>query len=105
MVGALPAVARLRPDCAPPQPVELTLRRSIWLGEGWSRIRGYLNPRWELWPCGPLSSYASEPVHELDLVGRHQAIGSRVHINFAAQLDYLESFFQPHAPALDAAVL
>ena len=49
MIGALPAVARFRPDARPPQPVELTLRRSNWLGEGWSRIRGYLSSRWELW--------------------------------------------------------
>jgi cobyrinic acid a,c-diamide synthase len=105
MVGALPAVARFRPEALAPEPVELTFNRSLWLGEGWSRIRGYLSSRWELWPCGPLSRYAAEPRHELDLVGRHHAIGSRVHINFAAQLDYLESFFQPHAPALDAAVL
>jgi len=105
MVGALPAVARFRPNAAPPQPVELTFQRDIWLGEGWSRIRGYLSSRWELWPCGPLSRYAAERQHELDFVGRHQAIGSRVHFNFAAQLDYLNSFFQPHAPALDAAVM
>ena len=105
MVGALPAVARFRPDAPPPQPVELTFNRNIWLGEGWSRIRGYLSSRWELWPCGPLSRYAAEPQRDLDLVGRHQAIGSRVHINFASQLDYLDSFFQPHAPALDAAVV
>jgi len=105
MVGALPAVARFRPDAPGPEPVELTFSRSLWLGEGWSRIRGYLSTRWELWPCGPLSRHAAEPRHELDFVGRHHAIGSRVHINFAAQLDYLESFFQPHAPALDAAVV
>jgi len=105
MVGALPVVARFRPNAPAPEPVELTFNRNLWLGEGWSRIRGYLSSRWELWPCGPLSRYAAEPRHDLDFVGRHHAIGSRVHINFAAQLDYLESFFQPHAPALDAAAL
>lgn len=105
MVGALPAVARFRPEAPPPHPVELTFNRNIWLGEGWSRIRGYLSSRWELWPCGPLSRYASEPHRDLDFVGRHQTIGSRVHINFAAQVDYLDSFFQPHAPALDAAAM
>ena len=105
MVGALPAVARFRPDAPPPQPVELTFNRNIWLGEGWSRIRGYLSSRWELWPCGPLSRYAAEPQRDLDFVGRHQTIGSRVHSNFAARVEYLDSFFQPHAPALDAAVV
>jgi cobyrinic acid a,c-diamide synthase len=35
------------------------------------------------------------------LVARHQAIGSRLHLNFAAQPAMLESFFHPHAAMMD----
>ena len=52
MVGALPAVAQFRETNAPPEPVEMTLARGNWLGEGWSQIRGYRNPNWKLVPTG-----------------------------------------------------
>jgi hypothetical protein len=37
--------------------------------------------------------------HELDVVKRHHAVGSRVYLNFAAQSGLLESFFAPRAAA------
>ncbi len=96
MAGLLPAVARLRDDVPPPEPVEVTLAQGNWLGEGWSQLRGYLNRRWELTPTGPLTRYAAEEGHELDLVGTGQAVGSRIHLNFAAQPEFLRAFFAPH---------
>ncbi|MCE9545644.1 MAG: cobyrinic acid a,c-diamide synthase, partial [Planctomycetia bacterium] len=103
MVGALPAIARYRDGAASCEPVEITLVRDNWLGEGWSRIRGYRNRQWDVQPTGSLIRYAAGAGHETDLVGRHQAVGSLIHLNFAAQPEYLESFLQPHAPALDTA--
>jgi cobyrinic acid a,c-diamide synthase len=99
MAGLLPAVARLRHDAPPPEPVEVTLAQGNWLGEGWSQLRGYLNRRWELEPTGPLSRYAAEDGHDLDLVGMARAVGSRIHLNFAAQPEFLRAFFAPHPPA------
>jgi cobyrinic acid a,c-diamide synthase len=97
MVGVLPAVARHVSVAAKPRPVELTLAQGNWLGEGWSRLRGYLHNRWDLQPTGPLRCYAAQEGHELDIVGHRQAIGSRIHLNFAAQPEFLRAFFSPHA--------
>jgi cobyrinic acid a,c-diamide synthase len=100
MVGLLPAIARLNLDAPPPEPVAVTLAQGNWLGEGWSQLRGYLNRRWELIPTGHLTRYAAEDGHELDLVGAAQAVGSRIHLNFAAQPEYLRAFFAPHPPGV-----
>lgn len=99
MVGALPAVARFNPAPTPPQPVEITLANDIWLANEGARLRGYLNTDWLLEPVGPLASYAAEPQRALDLVGRKQVLGSRLHVNFAAQPDLLPSFFRPRVGA------
>ncbi|HEX5443576.1 MAG TPA: hypothetical protein VFW87_07095 [Pirellulales bacterium] len=100
MVGALPAYARANPQGAPPVPVELTFAQGNWLGSAGSRVRGYLNTHWLLDPSGPLTGLLGEPGHEFDLVGQYQVIGSRLHLNFAAQADFLQAFFQPHCPTL-----
>jgi cobyrinic acid a,c-diamide synthase len=100
MVGLLPAVARLNVDAPPPEPVEVTLAQGNWLGEGWSQLRGYLNRRWELLPTGEMTRYAAEAGHELDLLGTAQAVGSRIHLNFAAQPEFLRAFFAPHPPGV-----
>ncbi|MEX2186087.1 MAG: hypothetical protein WD875_04800 [Pirellulales bacterium] len=96
MAGLLPAVARRRADAPPPAPVAGSLAQGHRRGEGWSQLRGYLNRRWELTPTGPLTRYAAEDGHELDLVGSAQAVGSRIHLNFAAQPEFLRAFFAPH---------
>jgi hypothetical protein len=48
-----------------------------------------------------VSSCAAEPQFCYDLIERHQAIGSRVHFDLAAQPALLESFLQPCPAALD----
>ena len=58
-------------------------------------MRGYRNSNWLLEPTGCLTSYTAEADGQLDLIGRHQVIGSRVHLNFAAQPALLGGFFQP----------
>lgn len=100
MVGALPALARANPQAAAPLPVELTFAQGNWLGSSGSRVRGYLNTHWILEPMDGLAGYLAEPGHEFDLVGQYQVIGSRLHLNFAAQAEFLQAFFQPHCLSL-----
>jgi cobyrinic acid a,c-diamide synthase len=107
MVGALPVAARMNANSPPLQPVEFDLAADCWLGGRGERLRGYLNSRWSLHPLGSDGSLSggglmgSSLRPSTNLVGRHQAIGSRVHLNFAAQPTVLETFFRPHAAALD----
>ncbi|HET6879488.1 MAG TPA: hypothetical protein VFI31_05015 [Pirellulales bacterium] len=105
MVGALPAMARLNRQMATPMPVEATLARQNWLAPAGASLRGYLNGHWTLEPVGPLISYLSGPQRELDLVGQYQVIGSRLHLNFAAQPQLLQGFFKPRTPALAHSVI
>lgn len=100
MTGILPAVAHANPQPPRPRPVELTLAKDHWLGHRGRRVRGYLSERWRLEPVGALSSCVAESQHRLDLVERHQAVGSRVHLNLALQPALLESFLRPAPAAL-----
>jgi cobyrinic acid a,c-diamide synthase len=99
MIGALRAIARRNPVRVVPEPIELSLDRDCWLGSAGSAIRGYLNANWVLEPTGCLRKLAGKN-DQLDIVGHHQVIGSRVHLNFAAQPALLGGFFQPCPPAL-----
>lgn len=101
MAGVLPAAAHLSPQHRAPQPIELTLGGSHWLGQRGQRLRGYLNENWRIEPNGPYASCIAEPQHRVDLIERHQAVGSRVHFDLAAQPALLESFLQPCPAALD----
>ncbi|MBX3412292.1 MAG: hypothetical protein KF708_06200 [Pirellulales bacterium] len=107
MLGVLPAVARLGRTLRPPEPVELHLSRGSWLGRAGGRLRGYRSSNWQLEPTGDLLSFAhvvgESRFSEYDLVGRHHAIGSRVHLNFAVQREFLRNFLRPHAPCLEVA--
>jgi len=100
MVGALRAVARRSAVRAGPVPVEVTLAVDSWLGAAGSKLRGYRNGNWMLEPAGCLTRFVKEPDSQLDLVGRHQAIGSRLHLNFAAQPALLGGFLRPCPAAL-----
>jgi cobyrinic acid a,c-diamide synthase len=100
MVGALRATARRNPDRIPPEPVEITLAIDTWLGSAGTSLRGYRNSNWLLEPTGCLTRFAKEAAAEFDLIGRHQAIGSRIHLNFAAQPNLLAGFLRPCPAAL-----
>jgi cobyrinic acid a,c-diamide synthase len=100
MVGALRAIGRRSTVRVGPEPVEVTLAVDSWLGSAGSKLRGYRNGNWTLEPTGCLTRFAKEPDSELDLVGRHQAIGSRLHLNFAAQPALLGGFLRPCPAAL-----
>lgn len=104
MVGALPAVARLNRQMAAPAPVEARLRRDSWLAKAGTRLRGYLNGHWVLEPVGPMVSHLAGHGHELDVVGQYQVIGSRLHLNFAAQSEFLKGFLSPRERTLAKSV-
>ncbi len=100
MLGILPGIARQNSQVELPRPVEVALSRDTWLGQQGTQVRGYLNESWSIEPDGRLSSLAQNAGHEFDLVGRHQAIGSRLHLNFATQPKLLQGFLQPCPAAL-----
>jgi cobyrinic acid a,c-diamide synthase len=95
MLGVLPAVARLNRHRVPVRPVEVTIAKDNWLGRAGARLRGYLNSNWSLEATGPLAECLAEPGQEQDLLGQFQVVGSRMHLNFAAQPEALGSFFKP----------
>jgi len=97
MVGALPAVATSNPHPSPPSAVEVSLSRKCWLGHPGTRLRGYLNANWHLEPSSKLDRLVREPGHHCDLVGRYLAIGSRLHLNFVSQPEFLQGFLRPAA--------
>jgi len=98
MLGVLPAIARLNRRRTVVRPVEVTVAKENWLAGGGARLRGYLNSNWSLEATGPLAECLAEPGHEQDLVAQFQVVGSRMHLNFAAQPEALGSFFKPCAP-------
>jgi len=102
MSGVLPALARQNGHPPAQVPYALELRHSNWLGSAGTRLRGYLNDRWRIVPTGSLR-VDDESGGQLNLVGRHQAIGSRVHFDFAADPVAADRFFAPHAAALELA--
>ncbi len=99
MVGIFPAVARWNPDPCPPRPVEVTMTRSAWLGSPGTKLRGYRNERWEIVPQSTQISLLGELGHEYDMLTSYQAIGSRLHLNFAALPSFLQCFLHPQTLA------
>ncbi len=100
MIGALRAVAHRSAVKVPPEPIEITLAANSWLGMAGTRLRGYRNANWQLEQTGCLTNFTTQADGQLDLIGRHQVIGSRVHFNFAAQPALLSGFMQPCPAAL-----
>ena len=99
MVGVFPAVAR--PGLGgEPRPYESRLLCDSWLGAAVGVVRGYLNDAWRLEPVGRLRALCESPDEAFPLVGRHQAIGSRMHLNLAAQPQLLGGFLRPCPAAL-----
>lgn len=97
MVGIIPARASLVRKPGPPRPAEITLARSNWLGPPGVRLRGYRNPRWRLAPAGPLAGLGAEPESQGGLVGSFNAVGSLLHLHFAAMPELLDQFLRPCA--------
>ncbi len=95
MAGLLPALARCNPRPAPDRAVEVNTASGSWLFPCRQTVRGYLSSKWIIHPDGYLIPLVSEAEHSHDLVGDYQIVGSRLHLNFAAQPDSLDRFFQP----------
>jgi cobyrinic acid a,c-diamide synthase len=100
MVDIFPAIARPIPTAGDPRPLETPLVCDSWLGRTGAVIRGYLNDAWRLEPVGRLRSLGQAPDCEFPLVLRHQAIGSRMHLNLVAQPQLLGGFLRPCPEAL-----
>ena len=96
--GVLPARAQQSSHVSEPEPVELTLSETCWLGRSGSKLRGYRNPAWAIEPILALSDFADG-----QLWGVHHAVGSQVHLNFAGQPEYLQRFFEPVATSMSLA--
>jgi cobyrinic acid a,c-diamide synthase len=96
MVGAVSAIACLNSEASPPSPVELTMVRDTWLGPPPLRWAGYLNQRWSIARAAGEARGSLGAANETDMIGAHQAIGSRLHMNFAAREELLDRFFEPH---------
>lgn len=96
MVGILPAVARLQPSPVPTLAAEVTLARPSWLGLPGTRIRGYTNATWQWEPTGPAAGLIAGEEHCFELIGSFSAVGSLLHLNFAALPHCFRQFFYPH---------
>ncbi len=97
MVGIFPAVAARHAEPQPPRPIELTLAAANWLGPAGTRLRGYLNCNWQIRPLKALHGQVCEYGHAHDLIARYNALGSRVHLNFAALPDVFARLIQPQS--------
>jgi cobyrinic acid a,c-diamide synthase len=96
MVGALGITACYNETPSSPEATEVTLVADTWLGQSPQHWRGYLNPRWTIAPHATAERSVAESGHELDVVHSHQAVASRMYVDFAARQDLLDRFFAPH---------
>ena len=101
MVGVLPAIAHCNGPMGPPAPVEMRLARETWFGQTGSLVRGYLNKTWTIRPAGRLTNLVDPAGRETGTCSaRHQAVGSRLHLNLVAQPRLFERFLRPCPAAL-----
>ncbi len=80
MAGVFPLTAVQRKQPAPAEPDEAILPGNHWLGPAGARLRGYRVPNWD---------FDSSKAH---LFFEHAAVGSRLHMNFAACPEFLARF-------------
>jgi cobyrinic acid a,c-diamide synthase len=96
MSGVLPLVSTIEGNPKPPTAVEVNLASDCWLGEAGAMLRGYRNGRWRIDPADETARSLTEEEGN-DVLGYCNAIGSRVHLNFAMQPTLLERLFEPLA--------
>jgi cobyrinic acid a,c-diamide synthase len=97
MLGAVKAVASFGASAARATPVELTLANDCWLAPRGTQVRGYQNSRWQFEPTAEMTRLIAEQAHAHDLLQSRGVVGSRVHLNFATQPEFLRSFFLPQS--------
>ena len=81
-------------------PLEVPLACDSWLGPAGSVVRGYLNEAWELEHVGRIRPLGASTGQPSPLILRHQAVGSRLHLNIIAQPQLLGGFLRPCPAAL-----
>jgi cobyrinic acid a,c-diamide synthase len=96
MCGLLPATARMVEPAREFEPVEITFGESCWLAAAKSKLRGYRHTGWQIEPTGAMLTYAQSPGNRLDVLGRGNVIGSRLLVDFGAQVHLLRRFFAPY---------
>ncbi|QDU26405.1 Cobyrinic acid A,C-diamide synthase [Anatilimnocola aggregata] len=102
MAGIIPANARFTAGPATPQPTEVTFGLGCWLADRKTTLRGYRDPNWQLEPCGAMMTYSGDPAQRCDILGRSNAICSRILFNLAAHPSLLERFVRPSLPVGNA---
>jgi cobyrinic acid a,c-diamide synthase len=101
MAGVLPASARMSAQPAPPVALEATLSAPLWLGRPGTPLRGYRSGVWRFAPGPGAHPCIAEPGRASELIARHHAVGSGLHLNFAAQPGLFQSFLRAHSPCLE----
>lgn len=98
--GILACDAVLRPEPAPPTPVERVLTQPGWLGPAGTTVRGYQSGRWRFEPAGEPVDCPSRSgclTAEGDVAFRKHAIGSLIHLHLGALPDVVAAFAGRHA--------
>lgn len=94
MCGMFPAAAFLNRAASAPEAVEASLAETCWLGQQGTRLRGYLNPVWDIRPLSQMAPRLIEKPRQHDLLQHRGAFGSRIHIDLALQPDGMRSLVQ-----------
>ncbi len=96
MSGVLPIEASIEAEMQPPRAVELELTRECWLGEIGSVVRGYRTGFWKIKPLDSSARcIADDAATDFDVLAYQNAVGSRVHVNFAMQAPLMNRVFDP----------
>lgn len=95
MAGILPAVARRLSEPVPAIPAEVRLASATWLGPAGTLLRGYRDPHWQFSPLEDPNRSGSEETDSHQILGDFQAIGSPLHLDFAADPCCLKHLFYP----------
>ena len=101
--GIFPIVSELLPDPTPPVPVTRVLTRDGWLGARGTVVRGYRSGRWRVLPAhepADRPGRSGSMTEEHDVVFRHHAIGSLIHLHLGALPEVVAAFAGPHQPSL-----
>ncbi|HEX8200366.1 MAG TPA: cobyrinic acid a,c-diamide synthase [Isosphaeraceae bacterium] len=101
--GILPIDAELRADPTAPTPVTRVLSRAGWLGPAGTVVRGYRSGRWRLRPAPELDdcpALSGTLTAQHDIVFRHQAVGSLMHLHLAALPQVVAAFAGTTRPTL-----
>jgi cobyrinic acid a,c-diamide synthase len=101
--GILPIDAVLRDRPRGPTPVCRTLTRDSWLGPSGTIVRGYRSGRWTIQAApepGDCPAQSGPLVPQRELLFRHHAIGSLIHLHLASLPDVVRAFAGPHRPSL-----